>query len=130
MPTGIYQRLHTPWNKKTREEKLKTRRDYYKKNKEKINQQTAPGLRRRVYREKYNLEPEQYDLMLSNQNGVCAICKKPPIKTRLCVDHCHKTGKVRKLLCHTCNLGLGNFKDNQDLLKNAFDYLSQFNTEE
>jgi len=85
------------------------------------------------YKRKYKMDLEQYNQMLKEQNGVCKICGKPEIhlnnwtgKVRpLSVDHCHATGKVRGLLCHTCNLGLGNFKDNSELLRKGAKYLEE-----
>lgn len=71
----------------------------------------------------------QYDKILLSQDGVCAICKKPEtVKYRekirfLAVDHCHKTKKVRGLLCKACNNGLGNFNDDYELLSKASAYL-------
>ena len=69
---------------------------------------------------KYGLRTEQYDSMQKKQDEKCAICfmAKP-----LVVDHCHKTGKVRGLLCHTCNLGLGGFYDNPKIMESAITYL-------
>lgn len=59
-------------------------------------------------KKKYGLTVEEYDQMLADQDGHCAICPVEPTPTkRLAVDHCHKTGKVRSLLCHTCNNHLG-----------------------
>lgn len=80
---------------------------------------------------RYNLKPNEYTNLLKSQKGVCAICKKSEIsitpfknKTkRLSVDHNHKTGKIRGLLCNNCNLALGNFKDSIRNLKNAIKYL-------
>jgi hypothetical protein len=46
----------------------------------------------------------QYDELLEAQGGVCAICGRPPKNRRLAVDHNHKTGKIRGLLCWVCNL--------------------------
>ena len=60
--------------------------------------------------------------MLSNQSGHCAICINKD-KRKLAVDHCHKTGKIRGLLCSNCNQGLGMFKDNLDFLGRARNYL-------
>jgi len=63
------------------------------------------------------------------QNGKCAICKKPETRKtgnkirELSIDHCHKTGKVRGLLCDSCNNGLGRFKDSVKLLESALKYL-------
>ena len=75
---------------------------------------------------KYNISLEQYDELYIEQNGCCAICKKPEneLKKILCVDHNHKTNKVRGLLCDKCNRGLGYFNDNIIFLNNAGNYLS------
>ena len=51
----------------------------------------------------------------------CAICQKSDL--RLSVDHCHSTGQIRGWLCHNCNVGLGHFKDDTDLLRAAINYL-------
>jgi len=73
----------------------------------------------------YGLTEEGFDELLKSQNGVCAICGKSrsEMKSNLVVDHDHKTGKVRGLLCVQCNTSLGNLKDNTDLLKKAAEYL-------
>lgn len=77
----------------------------------------------------YGITPEQYNTLHIDQGGVCAICGQQEtkihkgVKVDLCVDHDHETGKVRGLLCAMCNHGLGNFKDNTELLTNAIDYL-------
>lgn len=70
------------------------------------------GVRRWKLRTKYGLTPEDYDALVEKQNGLCAICGEPPSTTnrnhaRLKVDHDHKTGEVRGLLCNRCNLLLG-----------------------
>jgi hypothetical protein len=72
-------------------------------------------------RKLYNLSAEDYLSMYSSQGGVCITCGT--WKKRLNVDHCHATGKVRGLLCHSCNLGLGHFKDSIQILKNMVQYL-------
>lgn len=72
----------------------------------------------------YNITQEQYNEILSSQGGVCKICKRTDISKALHVDHCHKTNKIRGLLCNTCNRGLGFFKDNLELLKEAINYVS------
>lgn len=72
---------------------------------------------------KYGCTPEQYGNLLERQGGVCAICKG--IVTRsLCVDHNHKTGRIRGLLCDRCNPGLGYFLDDPALLAAAIRYLN------
>jgi hypothetical protein len=75
----------------------------------------------------YNLTPENYEQMLKAQNGRCAICQTTSPGGRFHVwhiDHCHTSGKVRGLLCHCCNMGLGYFKDNQFNLHQALSYLN------
>lgn len=62
-------------------------------------------------RTKYGLSIEDYEKLLASQHGACAICTAvPSSKRRLAVDHCHATGKIRGLLCHTCNNLLGVFE--------------------
>ena len=75
-------------------------------------------------RDKYGITPERYDLILDSQHGVCAICGRPPKTRRLAVDHDHKTKRVRGLLCHLCNQGLG-FLRAPMLLRRAADYLEE-----
>lgn len=55
----------------------------------------------------YGLTVEQYETMLSEQGGVCFICKSPPGQRRLHVDHSHRTNSIRRLLCSPCNTQLG-----------------------
>jgi len=69
----------------------------------------------------YNIGIDKYYKILKDQNNLCAICNE---NIRLCVDHCHDTGKIRGLLCNGCNTGLGGFKDNINNLKSAIKYLS------
>ena len=73
----------------------------------------------------YGITESDYDVMYAEQEGCCAICgvHQLDIKQRFCVDHNHDTGKVRALLCDSCNVGLGKFKDNYDNLLRAADYL-------
>ena len=74
----------------------------------------------------YGLNKDQYDSMILEQENSCYICglqaSECP-KSVLHVDHDHRTGKVRKLLCQNCNTGLGKFKDDIELLQKAIDYL-------
>lgn len=85
----------------------------------------AEYVSRKTALKKYGITPEDYDEMYSKQEGKCAICKSHQLslKKKLCVDHCHKTGKVRGLLCNNCNLGLGSFKDDKIILETAIKYL-------
>lgn len=89
-------------------------RKYYRNNKEALN------IRRRA--RWYKLSNEDYNNLLTIQNSLCAICFA---KADLVIDHDHNTGKVRGLLCSNCNLGLGLFKEDLNLLKHAHNYLEQ-----
>lgn len=78
------------------------------------------------YLTKYGLDRERYDQMREQQQHSCAICgdhESLNRNSKLFVDHDHKTGGVRGLLCHGCNAGIGNLKDNADLLEKAAEYL-------
>lgn len=74
-------------------------------------------------RRKFGIDTEQYNRMLAKQDGVCAICGRPPMKYRLAVDHKHGTEIVRGLLCARCNRGVGLFWDNPAVLRRAAEYL-------
>ena len=79
--------------------------------------------------DKYKMSPGQYKRMLGFQCGVCAICGQQETNTRngvairLAIDHCHKTGRNRSLLCARCNMLLGNLEDNFALIDNFIEYL-------
>jgi hypothetical protein len=81
---------------------------------------------------KYGCSELEYEKLLKKQNGVCAICgsenghySKYGLKCKLAVDHDHKTGNIRGLLCNLCNRGLGLFKDSISSLQNAAHYLNE-----
>jgi hypothetical protein len=72
----------------------------------------------------YGLSVDDYNAMLARQGGACAICRGT--EHPLCVDHCHVTRQVRRLLCRRCNLGIGYFRDDPRLLRAAAAYLEEF----
>lgn len=80
-------------------------------------------------RRSYGLTQADFEKMLDSQGGGCAICgtkqKYGEQKTRMVVDHCHKTNKVRGILCDLCNTALGKFHDNTNLLESAIVYLNK-----
>lgn len=78
---------------------------------------------------RYGLTPESYAGLLTEQGGGCAICQTPPKECRLSVDHCHRTGRVRGLLCKNCNTGIGLLKGRPLLLFKAADYLKRLRCE-
>ena len=84
-----------------------------------------PRQRDEVLMKRYGITQFEYECMEEEQGGVCAICTNPPCKRGLFVDHCHKTGKVRGLLCSSCNTGLGYFKDKALRLFKAIAYLTR-----
>ena len=71
---------------------------------------------------KYGITIEKYNELVLTQNGKCLVCEGK-LDDKLCVDHDHKTGKIRALLCQDCNRGLGMFKESVDSLKRAIKYL-------
>jgi hypothetical protein len=80
---------------------------------------------------KYGLTPDEYTAMHQAQNGICALCKKPETSRlrgtlrALAVDHCHRTGVVRGLLCRRCNMMIGMADDDADTFLAAVSYLRQ-----
>jgi hypothetical protein len=79
----------------------------------------------RIIMTKYGLAPGEYARMLAAQNGVCKICQRT-CHRRLSVDHCHITKKVRWLLCSKCNVGLGQYDHDPDLLREAANCLDEW----
>lgn len=84
--------------------------------------QTKMKATAKAYRFKklYGLSLDALNNLETQSNGQCAICSS---KRKLQVDHDHKTGKVRGLLCFSCNVGIGNFKENEQFLERAILYL-------
>jgi hypothetical protein len=82
--------------------------------------------RKRNLKTKYNITVEEYDKMFEEQQGKCFICSSVADRRRLNVDHCHDTGKVRKLLCDKCNMALGLLEDDIDRIQKVREYLENF----
>lgn len=77
---------------------------------------------------KYGITPDDVDILLTAQGGVCAICRGEltvtgPRQTQACIDHSHTLGHVRGVLCRLCNAGLGAFLDNPLSLRRAAAYI-------
>ena len=81
------------------------------------------GSRAKYLEETYGITEGEYERLLSSQGGGCAICGNPPKTRRLAVDHCHKTGAVRGLLCKSCNRGLAYYYDRPERFDKAAEYL-------
>ncbi len=128
------------WNKRTDAENAARnvmRRERYRNDPEyreaikikSINDRRKNPRRRREQnlRATYGITQEAYDLVLEYQGGGCAICGRKENTAKyfkyLHVDHDHTTGEVRGILCDSCNLAIGKFQDNPELLRRAADYL-------
>ena len=89
------------------------------------------GRRTRDMKQKYGITPEDYEELLDYQGGVCMICRQPESQINysskkvnpLAIDHNHKTGSLRFLLCARCNTVLGRMNDDPKLLRRMADYL-------
>ena len=92
------------------------KKEYHKKNKESIKKTRAKLI--------YGISDTKYDELVNINN--CQICNKEVEGTKRHIDHCHSTGTVRGILCRKCNLGLGHFRDNENHLKSAIEYLNKF----
>lgn len=110
---------------------LKKKKKWYDANKDKIlAEQRAAYPKRRMkqawthLKKRFGISESEYLKKLRDQMYLCDVCRLPNGKT-LAVDHDHKTGKLRSLLCSHCNIGLGCFKDSPELLRAAASYLER-----
>lgn len=91
---------------------------------------TKPGYKEQVkelhYQRTYGVSASLKDELLAKQDNKCAICQGTPENPKnFHLDHCHKTNKIRGVLCFACNQALGSFKDSPDILRNAIRYLNE-----
>jgi hypothetical protein len=97
-------------------------RKYIKNNKD--------AIKNTILKRKYGISLPTYFKMFEDQEGKCKICKvklnSGIYNENGMIDHCHATGKVRGILCHLCNIGLGAFKDNIEVLEKAIQYLNNY----
>lgn len=130
---------HAEYQIKNREKVNQIAREWSRKNKEKISVKcksyyagNVDKIKDHRLRKEFGITLIQYKEMSAQQNHSCAICKQPETsrdhrgKLRyLAVDHCHKTGKIRGLLCQKHNRMLGLANDNADILKESVVYLDR-----
>jgi hypothetical protein len=124
------------WRNKNPEKVLAQKKRHYEKNKEVCKQRAREWYHSNKDRSKDNAMLRKYGITLKQceslkekQEYCCALCgeHESANKQGLVVDHCHVSGNVRKLLCPPCNVGLGMFKDNPELLIKAADYIKEHN---
>jgi Recombination endonuclease VII len=108
-----YRDRHLELMKKRAAERYRTDEDFRRTQK-----------RRHILR-KYGITLEQYEASIVSQGNCCAICHEI-FTTSPDLDHSHTTGQLRKFLCRSCNMGLGQFRDSVDLLLAAAEYLKGF----
>lgn len=105
------------------------RRKYKKDNKEYIASHRRKNARRYQLKHKFGMSKDDYKKLYNKQKGKCGICKQhsKSFTRDLCVDHSHKTGLVRGLLCHKCNASIGLLNDDVKLLLRAIDWIKNVN---
>jgi len=83
-------------------------------------------IRRKKYRERiYGISPERFDELFAWQKECCAICGNPFKNTKdTCIDHCHKTGKIRGILCNRCNRAIGLLREDSAIIQSAAEYIA------
>lgn len=81
---------------------------------------------RRVQKE-YGISEAEFGSMYHNQQGKCAICQHDVDDVKMHIDHCHRTGMVRGLLCQRCNQAIGLMRENEETLKAACEYIRKHN---
>lgn len=111
-----YKEKHAKYYKDNKESYSLVAKRSKTKNKEKIK------IASRLYhiRKKYNIDEQEFYNMYHAQNGLCGICK---VVEATAIDHCHKTNRVRGLLCKNCNTGIGFLKEDIEIMTNAIQYL-------
>lgn len=104
-------------------------RAWYSKNKDTVKQKQKQSNKAKKSRLKkvYGLTLEAWEQLFDLQDRRCAICRttSPSGKGSWHVDHCHDTDKVRGILCHNCNVGIGNLRDDILILEQAIRYLKE-----
>lgn len=110
------------------------RKEYYKANSQKVKASSMAAYKANPrksqnarLKRKFGISIEQYDEMLKNQDGRCAICEthRSWFRQAFAVDHNHKTGKIRGLLCAACNTAIGKLKEDLEIIRRAMIYLQK-----
>jgi hypothetical protein len=131
---ALNQERNGRWAKENAEKNKKNAKRWNMENRERYNEnkkrsaKNNPDICKNIQlRNKFGITLDDYNKMLANQGGVCAICKQTcGTGKSLAVDHCHKTKKVRGLLCQHCNTGFGQFRESKKYLYSAIEYCDKF----
>ena len=118
------------WRKDNPDKVKKINKRYCQNNREKVNgyarqwrKDNPEKIKSHQLKCRYGLSYEEWLQMWENQDSKCAICGDLFIKpSDAYVDHNHKTGEIRGLLCKRCNLSIGLFDDDSELMKKAMEY--------
>lgn len=113
-----YQR-HTEWARKNREHINKKQRERNKNPEYKLN------AKKRILKNKYGITYEEYQSKIQNNNGCCPICCQI-IGDKAATDHNHNNGKVRDIICRSCNLWIGFIEKNRNLIQPMLNYLNKW----
>lgn len=127
-----YDRINSEHIKKLRRKRYKQDPEKYKERSRKYQKSHIQEKKEYDLKRKFGITQEEYNKILKDQNSVCFLClnvetrkHKNTITQRLSIDHDHKTGKIRGLLCNNCNRGIGLLQDNSEILKRAVFYLER-----
>lgn len=111
---------------RTREKQRAWHKDFYERHKHEITTR-----RRRYFHDygllkRYGMSSAEWEQRAEAQNRRCAICETHETERRLVVDHCHRSNKVRALLCDHCNVGIARFEENPTLFEKASRYVTEW----
>lgn len=132
-----YQRVKVAqWRESNPDKRKEQKRRHYEKHKDKIDQRAKDWYENNKERHvnnallrKYGVTLDQYNLLRAQQDFRCAVCNahETDVGKQMFVDHDHVTGKIRKLLCTKCNVGIGMLQDNPDIMERAAKYIRDHN---
>jgi hypothetical protein len=110
-----------PARKRVRKSGRSERARFLQNDRRRVRRALDPDYRDGERARRYGLSLAEYRALQAQQGHACAICRK--VTRVLCIDHCHVTGRVRGLLCRSCNSALGLYADDPRLLRAALAYL-------
>jgi hypothetical protein len=118
---------HKEYQKQWRETHKEYKKTWFQKHKEKYKKKYKESQKNSFLVKNYGISIEQYNELFLKQNGCCKICGRhqSEFKRSLAVDHCHDTKKIRGLLCHHCNQGIGAFFEDILIMERAINYIKE-----